>query len=69
MLNVFDYEFEDNPFEIQKEDAINITKNRYGEEKMESISAKKGIQKMNSKIYQKERHLETGEIIGGDQVK
>ncbi len=61
MLNVFDYEFEDNPFEIQKEDAINIAKNKYGEEKIESISAKKDIQKMNSIIYQKERNLETGE--------
>lgn len=61
MLNVFDYDFENNPYEITEEQAIDIVKNLYGEENIESISAKKDIQKMNTIIYQKENPSSTGE--------
>lgn len=61
MLNVFDYSFENNSYEITEEQAINIVKNLYGKENIEKISAKKDIQKMNIIIYQKENPASIGE--------
>lgn len=61
MINVFDYEFENNPFEITEDRAIEIAKGKYGEEKIREISASKDIQMMNTIMYQKERPSETGE--------
>lgn len=61
MLNVFDYDFENNPYEISEEEALAIVKNKYGEENIKTISAKKDIQKMNTIIYQKENETTTGE--------
>lgn len=61
MLNVFDYGFENNSYEITEEQAIDIAKNLYGEENIERILAKKDIQKMNTIIYQKENPASIGE--------
>lgn len=61
ILNVFDCEFENNPFEITEETAINIAKKRYGEDNIKEISAKKDIKQMNAIIYQKENPLQNSE--------
>lgn len=61
MLNIFDYDFENNPFEITEEIAINIVENKYGENNIKEISAKKDIRQMNTIMYQKENSLQDGE--------
>ena len=69
MLNIFDYDFENNPYQISEEQAITIVKNRYGEGNIQTISAKKDIQKMNAIIYQKENPSQTGEYMTEDIVR
>lgn len=62
MLNLFDYEFENNPFEITEEDSIKIVENIYGKENISDISAKKDIQMMNTMIYQKDNQSDSKEF-------
>lgn len=52
MLNFFDYDFENNPFLIEKEKAIELVKIK--DDSLEIVDAKKDIQMMNSLIYSKE---------------
>lgn len=69
MLNVFDYEFENNAYEISEEQAIDIVKEKCGEDKIVSIAAKRDIQKMNAIVYQRDNPVQNGEYRVDDVVR
>lgn len=54
LLRIFDYEFENNPFEITEEEAIKIAKVAFGERNIKDIFTKKDIKLMNAMVYMKE---------------
>lgn len=61
LLKIFDYDFENNPFEITEEQAIEIAKKEHGEDKIKEILAEKDIRQMNTMVFLKENQPESGE--------
>lgn len=61
LLRIFDYDFENNPFEITEEQAIEIAKKEHGEDKIKEISIEKDIKQMNTMVYLKYNQPESGE--------
>lgn len=66
LLNIFDYEFDNNEQVITKEQAIEIAKNKdislYGEKENAYISAKLSIEEMNSFVYGQEHPIDFSSV-------
>lgn len=68
LLKIFDYEFENNPFEIEEEQAINIAKATYGQENIKDVFAKKDIKMMNAMVYMKENPPVEGQYYRTENI-
>ena len=54
LLRVFEEPFENNPYVIDRAEALRIAREYWGEENVREITAEKAIEKMNAYLYQKE---------------
>jgi hypothetical protein len=52
LIRIFDEPFENNPYVITKEQAIDLVKKEIGTENIKTISAEQTIEKMNALLYQ-----------------
>ncbi len=66
MLRLFDYEFENNPYEITKEQAESIVLGRYADRGYKTVSVKKDIREINYYLYQSENPSPEGQEYRGD---
>lgn len=68
LLKIFDYEFENNPYEISEEKAIEIAKQKYGANNIQEISTKKDIKMMNSISYLKDHTPPEGQFYRTEEI-
>lgn len=68
LLKIFDYEFENNPYNITEEKAKEIAKQSHGANDIEEITATKDIRMMNEMEYLKDHTPPEGEFYRTEDI-